>query len=87
MHEKRDEIDVNDLSSNIIARTGSTPRMKTNHQNSLARTGQREWEGKNMAPDIQGRAPLNENKGKFSFLGGLLDNDNHIMEKTMERLS
>ena len=40
-------------------------------------------EAKNMSPEIQTRTGLNENSRKFSFLGGLLDNDNHIKEKLL----
>ena len=40
-------------------------------------------EAKNMVPEIQNRTVLNENSRKFSFLEGLLDNDNHIKEKLL----
>lgn len=78
MHEKRDEIDMNVLSSNIVARTGYNA-LKT----SLTRTCQRVQEEKNMAPEIQGVPSLNMQERKFSFLEGLLGSSNHIKEKLL----
>ena len=40
-------------------------------------------EGKNKLPEIHGSTPVNENKGKFSFLDGLLDKDKRVKEKLL----